>query len=270
MARKKQPLLKKFIIVGAALILIQVVFLIIFGRPQQPAGFKEAMNKAVGSKGDLPAERRPRVKLQIALSDYRARHKDYPNSLQDLVPDYFESVPIDPETGKLFAYKKASGHYALGEPFKGGAATAGQPSGSEAPIATDEKSALIASLDAPQQQTDFVYDPTGKRDPFRSYDFSPRETSVGGNTVLEKFTYDDLKFSAVLTGMGTDKAIIEDPSGKGHTVEIGTPVGVYGGKVVKIENDRLTILESSIDFTGQQQTRTIEMLRTAPSSKKEH
>jgi Tfp pilus assembly protein PilP len=263
MARRKVSIVKKVVIVGGALILLQIVFLAIFGRQRQPGGFKEALHEAVISKGNISPERRAKVKLQVALSDYRAKNKKYPSTLKELVPDYFESVPIDPETGSPFQYSLVKDHYVLGDPQKV-ASTGKTPAAAPA----DEQTALIATLDEPAEANNFVYDSTGKRDPFRSFDFSPKEAGTAGDSVLERYSYDELKFAAVLKGIGTPKAVVEDPSGKGHTVEIGTSLGIYGGKVMKIEDDRIVILETIIEFTGEERTRTVEMYLHRGAGKK--
>jgi hypothetical protein len=43
--------------------------------------------------------------LQLALVAYRRNHDAYPESLDQLVPDYLEQVPIDPYSGTPFLYR---------------------------------------------------------------------------------------------------------------------------------------------------------------------
>ena len=47
------------------------------------------------------------VVLQIALVMFRRDHAAYPDHLSQLVPDYLESVPLDPYSGQLFHYEAA-------------------------------------------------------------------------------------------------------------------------------------------------------------------
>jgi len=45
------------------------------------------------------------LQLDVALQRYHLRHQHYPSSLQDLVPDFLPSVPVDPADGKPFRYQ---------------------------------------------------------------------------------------------------------------------------------------------------------------------
>ena len=58
---------------------------------------------------------------------------------------------------------------------------------------------------------------------------------------------------------GEPKAIVENPDGRGYTVEPGMRIGKMGGKIMRIEENRLIILETVVEFTGEKKTRTVEM-----------
>lgn len=45
----------------------------------------------------------------LAMARYRADHADWPESLEQLVPDYLDAVPIDPQTGDPFEYEHTPG-----------------------------------------------------------------------------------------------------------------------------------------------------------------
>lgn len=262
MAPKKVPLAKKLLLIGIPLALAQGAYIFLFQDVNPPVSMKEAINQQISKNKDIPADRKDMVKVQVALSGYRVQHNRYPESLSALVPEYLDTVPLDPTTGAEFKYSVTDDRYALGDikPDSGskGRGTARLPGDLES-ATEDEQSQLLAYLESGGSEDSFVYDPAKKRDPFRSFDFSPQKTTSSGDTPLEQFSYNELKLSAVLEGFGEAKAVIEDPKGKGHTVTVGTKVGNLGGTVMKIESDKIIILEKSVEFTGETQTRTVEM-----------
>ena len=114
-----------------------------------------------------------------------------------------------------------------------------------------------------EEPAPFVYDPTGKRDPFRPFDFSPPAATDESKTPLERYALGQLKLTAVLDGIAEPAAIVENAAGKGFTVKKGTKIGPNNGEVVEIRKDRLIIVETTTDFTGQTRSATVELvLRT--------
>jgi hypothetical protein len=45
------------------------------------------------------------TELQLALLAYRHEHGRLPESLEELVPEYFELLPLDPWSGREFGYE---------------------------------------------------------------------------------------------------------------------------------------------------------------------
>jgi len=262
MAKKQLSFAKKFAIVGAALILVQLVIIFVYSSEKAPDSFSKAMHKKVSANSQIPPERRAQIKIQLALSDYKVKHKKFPKRLNDLIPEYFDSVPLDPKTAEPFNYTIADNRYYLGD--IDAKATSGNNNGNGGPdsqgngMSKDEESALIALLDSKEDEK-FVYDPDGKIDPFRSFDFSPKDAGEAGETPLEQFNYRQLVLTAVLDGFDEPRAVVEDPEGKGHMVKVGMKIGVFGGKVLKIEKTKLVILETTVEFTGEKKTRTVEL-----------
>ena len=71
---------------------------------------------------------------------------------------------------------------------------------------------------------------------------------------LERYSVGQLKITAILadlTGSGGRTAIVEDATGKGYTVKKGTKIGNKNGVVVAIDEDKIHIVESIVDFTGK-------------------
>ncbi len=66
-----------------------------------------ALDKAQ-SKAVLHQAKIELAKTTVDLERYFLRHKEYPSSLEDLVPDFTDSTPLDPMTRKPYAYKRLS------------------------------------------------------------------------------------------------------------------------------------------------------------------
>lgn len=270
MARKKKKLsvTKKIVIIGVVLIAIQGAYLLYFGSRAEPVSMREAIAKAIEQKSELSAARREQAKVQLALADYQLKNSKLPASLDELVPTYFDILPTDPATNRPFKYRVDGNRYFLGDEtpalqFAGATSSQAVASG----VTTqEEQQILIDSLSDPTVQTAFVYDPSGKRDPFKAFDFAPK----GGDedkTPLERYNIGQLKLTAVLEGFEQPRAIIENAAGKGFTASVGTKIGTNNGEIVEIQKDRVLILETEIDFTGQKKTKTLELrLRTKDQS----
>ncbi|MBI2377001.1 MAG: pilus assembly protein PilP [Deltaproteobacteria bacterium] len=98
----------------------------------------------------------------------------------------------------------------------------------------------------------YSYTPIGKRDPFRSIF---EEVRSAGNpttvTELQRFELDQLKLTAVITGGITPRALVEDPSGLGHTIARGTLIGRNFGRVEAVYASCVTVREDYRDYTGR-------------------
>jgi type IV pilus assembly protein PilP len=106
---------------------------------------------------------------------------------------------------------------------------------------------------------DAVYDPTGRRDPFRP----PRasQTTAAGEirSPLQRYDLGQLKLVAVIYQAAEPRAVVEDDAGLGYIVRVGTPIGANGGAVKAIERGKVRVEEESIDFYGDRQTSEVVM-----------
>jgi len=97
----------------------------------------------------------------------------------------------------------------------------------------------------------YVYNPIGKRDPFRSPDLDLARASAVANAAcnepLCKFDLDQLTLVAVVSGDANPLAMVQDPQGRGYFLRRNTRIGRQGGKVTQILRDSVTITEY---FTG--------------------
>ena len=106
----------------------------------------------------------------------------------------------------------------------------------------------------------FTYDPTGLRDPFRSFEWERdklAETEVRGP--LEEFDVSQLSVVGVVWNVGNARALIQDPSGQGFIVSEGARVGKNEGRIIKIDDSVVIVKETYVDLMGQESTKDIEL-----------
>lgn len=105
------------------------------------------------------------------------------------------------------------------------------------------------------------YDPTGKRDPFKSFlDKSAiKARPVAPATPLQSIELNTLKLVGVMMLPGKKVAIIEDPSGKGYHVKVGTRIGLNEGVVVDVLSDELIVEETYLDEISQTRVRRVSV-----------
>jgi len=122
---------------------------------------------------------------------------------------------------------------------------------SSAPPAAAPKAAVAKPPPAPEsaapQAPAYVYNPIGKRDPFRSPDAEPATQAALASTSctepLCRFDIDQLTLVAVVSGDANPLAMVQDPAGRGYFVRRNTRVGRQGGKVTQIMSDAVVITE---------------------------
>jgi Tfp pilus assembly protein PilP len=104
------------------------------------------------------------------------------------------------------------------------------------------------------------YDPTGKRDPFRPFllDLHSQEPREPG-TPLQRYDIGELTLVAVLWEVSPPRALVQDTSGMGYIITVGTPIGRRNGVVKAVEPTRVVVEEHVLDFYGQEQTAEVVM-----------
>ena len=253
--RQKTNPVKKILVVAGVLIVAQTAYLLFFGGGDAHKNATQAIAKAVDKRG-LTGNKAESAKVQAAVMTYRAQKGRFPNSLNDLKPDFLDRIPIDPVTSQQIAYRLEDGKPIIGTPEEQPVVFVAGVDGDQ-PLTQSERDALIATLSQDMSKASFVYSAAGKRDPFLPFDFTPKVRP--GATPLEQFTFDQLKVTAILGSGDNPAAIIEDATGQGFTVRKGTVVGPNQGQIIEILPDRVVILEVEEDFTGAKQSRTLEM-----------
>jgi len=95
---------------------------------------------------------------------------------------------------------------------------------------------------------DYSYVSIGKRDPFRSFIASEVVVPTGGQVgPLQLHEIDQYELRGVIWNIGEPRAMVEDPEGVGHVVELGTLIGKNWGKVTQIKPNALIITEEYRD-----------------------
>jgi len=79
-------------------------------------------------------------------------------------------------------------------------------------------------------------------------------------TPLEQFDLSQIRLVAVVEGDSGNIAMVEETSGKGYILGLGTYIGKNGGRVEKILNDRIVIKEIVKDFRGDLISSSREMI----------
>lgn len=105
---------------------------------------------------------------------------------------------------------------------------------------------------------EYVYNPIGKRDPFRNMlDEARRDGDRADNVVcsepLCQFDIDDLSLVAVVSGDANPIAMLEDKTGVGHIVHRNSKVGKQGGKVTQVLRDCVTVTSFVTGADGKAQ-----------------
>jgi hypothetical protein len=113
----------------------------------------------------------------------------------------------------------------------------------------------------------YIYDPTGKTDPFKSF-INENDTGKPPTgpepTVLETLDISQLELIAIMIGPKGNWAMVRDSKGVGHVIQKGKRIGTKGGVVDKITEHEVVIKEEYKDFRGNKQYKEIIKKTPAP------
>ena len=162
----------------------------------------------------------------------------------------------------LFALLSLSGCEMLGlEGDGGGGGSAGPARKAKAPGAGG--GSPITRLDrAIAAQENYVYNPIGKRDPFRSF-LAAGERGVEDETPrtpLQRYEIDEYRLVGIIWGIDRPRALVEDPDAVGHVMEIGTYIGKNWGKVTQITSSEVVVTEEYQTIDGELVVNPIRMV----------
>jgi type IV pilus assembly protein PilP len=129
----------------------------------------------------------------------------------------------------------------------GGSAPATPAAPASTPTAKAPKAgAADAGTAVAAQQFPYMYNPIGKRDPFRSPEEGlsrSTEKDIACNEPLCGFDLDQIQLVAVVSGDANPVAMVEDNQRIGYLVHRNSRVGKQGGKVTQIQHDCVVVTE---------------------------
>ena len=70
-------------------------------------------------------------------------------------------------------------------------------------------------------------------------------------TVLERIELSQLRLTGIILATSGHRGLVQESTGKGHIVKVGTYIGARGGQVVSILKDRVIVEEKMKDFSGK-------------------
>lgn len=108
----------------------------------------------------------------------------------------------------------------------------------------------------------YVYDPTGKPDPFRPFILEtarPKEIAEQLLQPLQRYEISQLKLVAILWGPDAPLAMVEDSTGKGFIISKGSYIGKNDGRVTDILQNEVVITEQSSNVFGETKTKEIRV-----------
>ena len=121
----------------------------------------------------------------------------------------------------------------------------------------------ISSLPAkkPEQPERPRYSSVGKRDPFRPLSLKPKASQRARENLspLERYDLGQLKLVGIIWGIKEPRAMVEDATGLGYVVKIGTLIGPNEGKVKAIKPTEVVIEEHVTDFYGAKKSQEVSM-----------
>lgn len=121
----------------------------------------------------------------------------------------------------------------------------------------------ISSLPAkkPEQPERPRYSSVGKRDPFRPLSLKPKASQRARENLspLERHELGQLKLVAIVWDIKEPKAMVEDATGLGYVIKIGTLIGSNEGKVKAIKPAEVIIEERFTDFYGAKKSQEVSM-----------
>jgi type IV pilus assembly protein PilP len=108
----------------------------------------------------------------------------------------------------------------------------------------------------------------GTRDPFRPFTLNARPVARRRENLspLERYELGQLKLVGIIWNTREPKAMVEDSTGLGYVVHIGTPIGPSNGKVKAIRRNEIIIEESFVDLYGDRKRREVGMRILAESA----
>lgn len=134
---------------------------------------------------------------------------------------------------------------------------------------TAQQSDPVEDTSTAQNMDEFVYDPVGRRDPFKPWRpfaikkaVDPKaQTTSGAAPVIEitdpllKYEIEQYSVLAIMWDVARPRALVKDPDGKSHLVFQGSRLGRNGGSIRSLREGEI-IINESVDVNGEMKNTT--------------
>jgi type IV pilus assembly protein PilP len=169
----------------------------------------------------------------------------------------------------LLALAFAAGPSAIeaAPPSPGEGAGSAPAMGAIAPPAAAPRPAAPGELLVPSSE--FRYDSTGRRDPFKSLlELEKKQRDTTQLPPIQQFDLETARVVGVVVDPGrVTQAMVRAPSGQTFVVRVGTIMGKNEGEVVEITMQGIRITEKFLDFMNRE-TRKETFLKSHPTAGK--
>jgi type IV pilus assembly protein PilP len=100
----------------------------------------------------------------------------------------------------------------------------------------------------------YIYDQNGRRDPFMPLitpkrSVQPRDAVKAGT--IESYDVKEFSLSAIVKKRDGNYALLVTPDNRSFTVSVGTLIGLHGGEVEEVTDDKVVLVENSKDYRGK-------------------
>ena len=108
----------------------------------------------------------------------------------------------------------------------------------------------------------------GKPDPFKPLNLewgSLEKQKLAKVLPLQQFELSEFELVGILSTSGTRKALVQDLTGKGYLVQVGTKIGKKGGRLSKILSQEVLVEEPYQDYLGRAKIRKVALKLPRPN-----
>jgi type IV pilus assembly protein PilP len=180
----------------------------------------------------------------------------------------------------LLAFAFATGPLSVmaAPPSPGEGAVKAPATGAISPAAAPQTSAVSAAPVPPRPpapgellvpSSEFRYDSTGRRDPFKSLlELEKKQRDITQLPPIQQFDIEAAKVVGIIVDPGrVTQAMVRAPNGQTFVVRVGTIMGKNEGEVVEITLQGIRIIEKFVDFMNRE-TRKEIFLKSHPTAGK--
>jgi type IV pilus assembly protein PilP len=141
--------------------------------------------------------------------------------------------------------------------FKAPGSVPPPPPGPKKDIVTKPVQAVVTSAQIKPQAE--AIDFSKKKDPFRPYAIvvTPKGKPNRSGLPIHMYEVNQFKIIGIITGLKENRAMIVDPNGKSYVVKVGMTIGIYEGRISKINPSSIEVVESLEDEGGKRVKRTV-------------